>query len=552
MNIAFRVQVERDDAVLNFAADEYVRHAAWAQEDSKHRPSSQAWIGTWAALQADYPELLHEDELSMMNSSYGDAFLICERDDRLILSGRSERAALYAVYQYAADRWGMHWIYPGEKPVRSSPKLDRASFELYSPSMERRGFVFETVDDAVYMKSMVDWLAKNKVNEIFFTFMLWDAIGGELAEDIQRRGLNVTLGGHSMKFLMKGESAEVGAADHPYTAKKQLIYSDLSWQGELLDKIAEYSQAVPNLTRLSLWPEDIAVQGVDGFLRDYIGFTERLRERLTQANSNVEVEHIAYNAGLSWHMLERGELFPSSTADTLFAYWGRDYRYPLDHNSNDSDERACQALQDWIRAVHENGRQISVFEYYSDHFMLTPLFPMLPARIAEDVAYYRGLGVDGMTNLVVPVRNMDDYPWQWNHGFNSYVFCRSLWGDPIQEILEDYYAYYSESERQAVMALHRTIEELATELTSWNVPLFPARAVDPARARAAPEQAKAVIGLLRKLQAEVKSQLEAAQLHPQDEPSRCATYLITYAKQIEEQWLQQLLKSTYAYTMPRP
>ncbi|WP_054954834.1 hypothetical protein [Paenibacillus dakarensis] len=539
----YDVQAWREHTVLNFAVSEYVQHAAWAQAKGLIAPS-KVWIGTWDDVQAYSPNTLQENEqLQMEDSSFSDDFLICEREDQLILAGRSERAALYAVYQYAADRWGMHWIYLGEaEPSISSPKSNRESFELHSPVMERRGFVFENIYDLEYIKSMVDWLAKNKCNEIFFTFMLWDSIGEGLAEEIKRRGINVTLGGHSMKFFL--EKAENDSADklsdHPYTAKKQLNYEDLSWQDKLIDDIVLYCRSVPNLTRLSLWPEDIADRGGTGFLRHYISFTERLHDRLAAANFPLDVEHIAYNAGLTWHMLERDELDASKEIDTLFAYWGRDYRYPFDNKANQSDERARQSLLDWISTVHKNDRSLHVFEYYSDHFMLTPLFPMLPTRIAEDIIYYRELGVDGITNLVVPCRNMDHYPWKWNHGFNSYVFCRSLWGAPIEQILNDYFAYYSDQERPVVMALFKAIEEIVTELTYWNVELFPARAVDPEMAQATPEQAASIIALLRKIQSTVKSLIEPSSLDPQGGPYRSALHLMTHAGEIEQRWLKKL------------
>lgn len=543
MSLTANVQAWREHRVLSFAVSEYARHAAWAQAEGNLSSPSQVWIGTWADVQAFSPSTLQANELfEMGNRSSSDDFFICERGDQLILAGRSERAALYAVYQYAADRWGMHWIYPGEeKPVISMPKPKRDSFELHSPVMERRGFVFENIEDLVYIKSMVDWMAKNKVNEIFFTFMLWDSIGEGLAEEIKQRGMNVTLGGHSMKFFI--ETGAVDQSDHPYTAKKQLDYEDMSWQGKMLDDIAAYCRKVPNLTRLSLWPEDIAVQGGAGeFLPQYISFTERLRKGLAAADISVEVEHIAYNAGLSWHMLERGEMDTSKEIDTLFAYWGRDYRYPFDIRAHESDERGRKSLVDWIGSTHKNGRSLSVFEYYSDHFMLSPLFPMLPTRIAADIAYYQGLGVDGMTNLVVPCRNMDHFPWKWNHGFNSYVFCHSLWGTPIQQILSQYYAYYSDQERPAVMALFKAMEDVVTELTYWNVPLFPARAIDPEMAKATPAQEESIIALLRMIQSTMRSLLDSSQLNPQSGPYLSATHLVNHAGEIEQRWIEKLQK----------
>lgn len=62
---------------------------------------------------------------------------------------------------------------------------------------------------------------------MFFTFSLWDRIKDEAAPELAKRGIGLTLDGHSMKFfLVRQKSDSRQAADHPYTAKKQLDYTD--------------------------------------------------------------------------------------------------------------------------------------------------------------------------------------------------------------------------------------------------------------------------------------------------------------------------------------
>lgn len=512
-----------------------------------HWRSRDVIVGTWADVRELQPACLRPEDLSrIIASDFSDDFIIGESGQQLVLSGRSERSTLYAVYQYAREQWGMNWIYPGEdKPtfafrddsdsLRSERRMQR--FVRYSPGFERRGFVFETIDDLPYMKDMVDWLSKNRINEIFFTFMLWDRIGDGLAADIERRGMNVTLGGHSMKFFLErtGENVSDGHAEHhPYTAKRQLNYRDVSWQHALLDDLAAYCRNVPNLTRISLWPEDVAAQAQVGFLQGYICFTEKLRERLGAAGLSVEVEHIAYNAGLSWHMLERGSMPTSPAIDTLFAYWGRDYREKLDEYQRESDRRARTSLVDWAAELKKSGRSLCVFEYYSDHFMLSPLFPALPKRIAEDVAYYKELGAAGITNLVVPCREVKDHPWKWNHVFNSYVFCRTVWGDELADILNDYYGYYPASQSAAVRGLFEAIENAAAGLTYWNVPLFPSRAYDADQAQASPETEEAVTSMLNRIRDTVQPLLSA--LDPQSAPYRYGRDLAELSAEAGRRW----------------
>src|SRR5690606_36340658 len=139
----------------------------------------------------------------------------------------------------------------------------------------------------------------------------------------------------------------------------------------------------------------------------------------------------------SWDMLELpGGMATSEELNTLYAYWGRDYSEPWSPDSRPEDARAFAALESWTRETNRQNRQICVFEYYSDHFMLSPLFPSLPERIHDDLTRFKSLGIDAVTNLVVPYPQAGaDYSWKWAQGYNSYLFARMSWGDSYDDAL---------------------------------------------------------------------------------------------------------------------
>ncbi|WP_110934206.1 beta-N-acetylhexosaminidase [Paenibacillus bouchesdurhonensis] len=538
--------MQSNHPVLAFACEEWNRLLQLSGRAAT-MPTDEVWVGTWEELKNGQPELLGVDE--WRDSGFSDEFVIYETENKIVLSGKSERAALYAVYQYAQEAWGIHCVYPGstsstsnmkqQYPVDSKPA--RETIRWYAPRMERRGFVFETINEPHYLKEMIDWFGHNKINEMFFTFSLWDQVGEEIAPELIKRGIQVTLGGHSMKFILnRKEYEDLNAeADHPYTAKSQLNFKDSTWQTQLLQDITAYCHTVPNLTRISLWPEDIADRQTEGFLEYYVQFTEKLKASLCQSGLDVEVEHIAYNAGLAWNMLERNEAKPSTEVDTLYAFWGRDYRYGYDNSPHESDRRAKEALEDWARRLRSTERKLTIFEYYSDHFMLTNLFPFLPQRILKDVAYYEQQNLLGMVNLVVPYRGSDPYPWKWVHGFNSYVFCKALWSDQMEEILTDYYSCYPESERAAVQALFEVIEAKLPRITSWNALLFPARVVDPEKANVSEEQQEMILATLEDIGSSIQSILQQSGLNPDLEPYRYAQHILNYTDNLKQRWLKQ-------------
>ncbi|GGF96039.1 alpha-glucuronidase family glycosyl hydrolase [Paenibacillus abyssi] len=503
------------------------------------------------------PEKAGDDDYMMVESG---------GKGRIILAGKTERSTLYAVYEYGRRYLGCSYVYPDLFGMRYDRETGRDLFDdrdqqaYYSPLFQRRGFVFETIYDVDYMVGMIDWLAKNRISEIFVTFMLWDRLRNAISPEINKRGMKLTLGGHSMKFFTRKEhpdGLEELTESDPYGVKRQFDYDDLTWQTEVCERIMSYCEGIAGLERISLWPEDVAVkrtgrnshrpEDASRFLSGYIRFTECLKEALERQGLNIEVEHIAYNAGLSWNMLERGEIAGSGAVDTLFAYWGRSYGRSLMNNSSAFERRALDSLMDWRAETKTRKRHFTVFEYYSDHFMLTWLFPALLGRMAHDMREYNELGVDGLLNLVVPFvpkPNLpgagpgDGYDWRWAHGCNSFGFARLAWGDRPEEVLQHYLSVFTPSERPEVKRLLADIEQRVSEVTEWNIPLFPARAVDPEKITGKPDRA-GITMMLRRI-----ASLPEVSLPPDVIPSRAFHAFLVYvnglkeeAGKLEQHWL---------------
>lgn len=523
------IQLE-DHCVIDFACQELAaaseRAGARWPIISERAEGTAVIVGTWAALKEyDQP----------VKGKTSDRFFIREEEGRIYISGENERATLYAVYEFCKQYWGENWIYPSVLTAASTDNGDIIN-QTYEPVFSRRGFVFETINEPEYIAAMVDWMAKNRINEVFFTFTLWDALKEVIAPEIRKRGLQVTLGGHSMKFFLNRESiTKQLTAQHPYTAKRQLDYEDNRWQQTVCQEIAEYCKDVPNLTRISLWPEDVAVEpesGENRFLKQYVRFSELLKATMSKNGFDVEVEHIAYNAGLAWNMLERNQMEASKEVDTLYAYWGRDYR----QSPEKCNQRAFLSLKDWLNNTKKQGRELTIFEYYSDQFMLTPLFPLLSERIMADIQEYKQMGVDGMLNLVVPVRTIEYHPWHWIHHFNSYVFSRACWSEPLEIILEDYFSYYAEGDREWVRKTFEQIEQVLPAITAWNIPLFPARIVDPEKAKTSKEQTEQALLLLGQINESMEKMLEHSPLSHTNPAYVYVKHLADYSKELKAFW----------------
>ena len=411
-----------------------------------------------------------------------DGYSIVKQGTNTWIIGEEPRSVLYGIYKYCEMYLGYRWTQLDQEEIVAAPLQEQEELSTFNPTFQRRGNIIETIDDSTFINSLIDWGVKNGHNEYFFTFFLWEKVKRYVAPTLKKRGVKVTLGGHSLQFLLN----EIGIQ----SAKQeniQFFTRDKEIQEKVIQKIVAICKENEVISRISLWPEDVGIgeKNASDFMSNYILFTENLNKSLKSSGQQVEVEHIVYNAGLSWNMLERdNNTNISSEVDILFAYWGRNYAESIE-SQEINHQRASHALKDWNAGATQNGRNLTVLEYYSDHFMLSELFPPLAKRIDEDVRDYRRQNVTGILNLIVPPhvkdhsRELDkSYPWKWVQHFNNYIYTKLVWGQSLSASLEQYFQIYASDSTQIKEAF-LFLEEIISPHTKWNVPLFPARVVDP-------------------------------------------------------------------------
>lgn len=391
-----------------------------------------------------------------------DAYRICEST----IYYSSQRSSMYALYHYISNAFSIN--FSGFTPTLSKGR-ELEYGKVYQPLFERRGNVLEVIDDVDYLKELIAWMGYNGCSDLFFTFFLWDSVKESIAEDIRIRGIEVTLGGHSLKYLLNKDELDVEAFS--FDNNKELIQT-------IKNTVEEYDF----IKRVSLWPEDVGIVDGNGdaFFEDYIGFTNALQDAL----DGVEAEHIVYNAGLSWDMLMPPTI-PNFKAYTnaLFAYWGRNYSEAID-SGEANQTQANEALKWWIDHQKTSGKRLTIFEYYSDFFMMSEFYGPMAHRIVHDIAWFKENGVDSIVNLQVPLikgRHFESvsplYDYKHLHNYNNYVYVRSLWGDSLEAIRAIWFSQFGE-DAQKVMELVDRLETLLPQFTKFNVPSFPLRYVD--------------------------------------------------------------------------
>lgn len=480
-----------------------------------------------------------------------DGFAIVKQGTNTWIIGEEPRSVLYGVYKYCEMYLGYRWTQLDQEEIVQAPLQEQEELSTFNPTFQRRGNIIETINDPNFINSLIDWGVKNGHNEYFFTFFLWEKVKAYVAPSLQSRGVKVTLGGHSLQFLLKEIEIESEKQEN-----LSFFTKDHAIQEQVIQKIVDICKENEVISRISLWPEDVGIEEKSGsdFMASYIIFTENLNNSLKKSGQQVEVEHIVYNAGLAWSMLEReNNTNVSSEVDILFAYWGRNYAESIE-SQEINQQRASHALKDWNAQAKRNGRNLTILEYYSDHFMLSELFPPLARRIDEDLRGYQHQNVTGILNLIVPPHvkehssEMDKiYQWKWVQHFNNYIYTKLVWGQSLNEALEQYFQSYAADSTQ-MKETFLLLEEVISPHTKWNVPLFPARVVDPEKIRDIAESQE-VVSCLNKIsklfgqwdfdETERLLSIQSKDNYQSYTPSELANIYFYYIKTVAERTLKE-------------
>lgn len=428
-------------------------------------------------------------------SLQGDEHAVVRRDKRIILTGGSPRGVLYAVYAFLEKFLGLRWFHLCEETLATKVYIEvEIEDEIFRPVFKERGIVMHGFE----LDGMIEWMSQNKLNSIFFNFGIWDREKERLRPKLEERGIWLTLGGHDLGFFL---SPKKYFAEHPEwfacrdgkrTGEGQYCFLNQKLVSTLVDKIITYCREEEALRKICLWPMDTGKVcqcddcSKQSFNYNYIVLIDALKNALDKVGLKVEVEHIAYNAGLNFEMLA----VPAATSNpfkshTLFAYWGRNYSEPFRNATTSSDITARNMLLDWLKSCKDRDTDLTVFEYYTDFWMLSQLYPLSMSQvIADDMKYYHQEGVSAVCTLVVPcqygVFEKQHFPWEWLMGLNAYLFAKLSW-NPMADVallVSDYCSNYYGAEKTRAMRWLNTLEEQLPKISRLNVPLFRLRFMD--------------------------------------------------------------------------
>ncbi len=448
--------------------------------------------GDRAIVVADGASL--EGELAALRTALADrgedGYLLRTVGPRLVLTGNSPRATLYAVYHFLEKYLGCGWCAPGEDTVPQCEVVQVAAVDeaVGPPAFSMRQIIVFPYGDQLLSKNNVphtDWLAKNRMNWAHPAPngpYSWERNRSRevYVPEVERRGLYLEVGGHTFNTWIP---ADQYAAVHPEyyaltpdggratdgTHSSGLCISNADVVQTVADNMMRWLDENPEVDAVDLWHNDSFTycqcpactppgSGEAGYTRSYVRFCNQVAERVGQRHPQVLINALAYAhtsdcppdvERLCDQILLGLCLFPRPTQRTMC---------PIETSTQNLDVQLRARLLAWPQVA----RHFYVYEYYTIGEELKRW--SMVSMIGEDMRYFRRLGIQGISSD------------QWGPGWyplNMYAFARLSWNPelPCDQIIHDFCTKYYGRAAETMEAYYNTLEEGLRESWTTTTPI---------------------------------------------------------------------------------
>ncbi len=394
-----------------------------------------------------------------------DRYFLRVNEAGISIVGSTPRAVLYATYDLL-ERLGCGWCVPGDDSIPRRSTIPIAPFELdTSPAFRYRMLLDFPLASVAQSLAIVDWLAKNRMNWVHPCTnamgepKAWYERRDRVVPEIQRRGLQVIFGGHTMHTWLPPELF----TEHPdwfaYNDAERkpptLCVANSDMTAELIRNLQRFLDRCPEVEVVDLWHPDgdvfchcaACTQGLvpaeamgkvpagrpldavrAAYVMSYIQFMNRVAAAIEKSHPRVMVSPLIY--GPADHAMPDGCPAPADNLLVGLAHISRDSYRPLaGETASARNQRYLGNDLTWMaRSKHHY-----IYEYYNG-WVAPYIYPGAQV-IVRDLQILRELGSQGASS--------DMYGYS---PCNMYVGARALWSPSIsweaavRDFHERYYA----------------------------------------------------------------------------------------------------------------
>ena len=425
-----------------------------------------------------------------------DGYIMCSVGKRLVLTGNSPRATLYAVYHFLEKYLGCGWCVPGDDivPRQATIRLPPLQ-EAFGPpafAMRKIAWIYDpNADTAITQKygadfmqkcnlPRVDWMAKNRFNWVHPAPNgpnVWEQNKSReiFVPEVEKRGLHLAAGGHTFNTWLPPDRY---AKDHPdYWTGGYVCLSHPDVARLMAGNMNQWLDENPEVDVVDLWHNDgsgfchcpkctpvkaDASAGEAGaeYAKTYIRFTNQVAALVAPRHPKVLVNFLAYShvtdcpAGaepLADNVLVGVALFPRGERQRTMR--------PLETSPQPLDNNLRLQIPAWQKL----SKHFYIYEYYTfsnwhEAWKMLKFWSMV-SMIREDIGYFQRIGVNGLSS--------DLYEVDWAP-LNMYAFGRLTWNPQLttDEIIADFCRRYYGRASEPMIAYWTLLEDCLRE--SWN------------------------------------------------------------------------------------
>ncbi|HVY73709.1 MAG TPA: DUF4838 domain-containing protein [Puia sp.] len=387
----------------------------------------------------------------------------------ILLQGASDRALLYAVYDFLG-RLGCRWLAPQFSFYQGSaeyvPRKPQLWYEDHGAIRETPALKYRKLDveegrshDTANLKQLIDWMPRLRFNTLIIPLdyggwgkVKWDKWREALIPELKKRGLMIEVGGHGYQNFLNagmedstlfkkhpdwfGEDKNCNPTPDPYSVFNTANPEAVNY---LLHNLTEYIRQRPEIDIFDFWPPDGA-RWADCKAWDSLGspldrqaaLVNRADSAIRAVRPSIRLEMIAYQPVLD----PPPQVALNREVLVDFCPINQQFEKSIDDTAAANNHAYATSLQRWRNTFTGD---IGLYSYYRKYAWRS-LPVIIPHYMQHDLRWYKKMPVQGISTYAEPG---DWFTYELNHyvlgqlawnpdvSVDSLVgvFCRARYGD---------------------------------------------------------------------------------------------------------------------------
>jgi hypothetical protein len=428
-----------------------------------------------------------------LERSLGDnkeAYEIITQNSGIIIKGNSDRALLFAVYDFLG-RLGCQWLAPQldlyEGVSEIIPHKTDLSYSAIAPKIEQPVFAYRKIDvdggrshTAENLALIIDWMAKVRYNTLRVPVNLngndrvqWDKWRSALIPELKKRDLLLEIGGHGYQNFIhaKMEDGKLFQKHPEWFGKDsscmsspsdRLVFntSDTNAVKYFTNNIISYIKQHPEINIFGLWPPDVG-RWADCKEMEALGtpadrqaaLANKIAAAIYEVRPEVKLEIIAY----SYTLLPPQTIKLHKNIQVDFCPINQSFEKQIYDSSSVNNLEYVNAIKVWRQSFTG---EIGLYSYYRKYAWRSAP-NVIPHYIQKDMQWYAKVSMQGISTYAEPG---DWYTYELNH----YILAHVAWNPhaDVNTLCDQLYKARYANQWQKAKAAYVSLENLSPKFGS--------------------------------------------------------------------------------------